>query len=248
MKPMLRRLDVILVVALTVGIAWCVIAGPFAGVDAMLLLELTSGLVATIWGAIVLRNLLRARRLRRALEGLSDARTIDGIPVRVVTGGGRMALVLGAFAPMIFIGDELLDILDEEERTAVLLHEDHHRSIRAPIRAAALEAWVSIVGRIELPRQVLLDRLADLEDMADLHAIGKGCSRASLAAALIKTDPGGPGLAAFSYGSERRIRALVDSERAAVAISHRLPYEWLPVAVVTAMAVACHPWGIYFPS
>lgn len=234
---------VILIIGTLVGVAWCLVAAPYAGGDPMLLFELISGSLATIWSVVVAHNLLRGRRLSHELEALSEATTIDGIHVRIVAGGGRMALVLGAVIPTIFVGDELLHILDDDERTAVLLHEDHHRSSRAPIRAAAVEAWISILGRWGAARCLLLDRLADLESMADRHAIDRGCSRASLAGALIKTDTSGAGASAFSYARERRINALIATDGGTGVVPHGLPYEWLPVAAAFVIAAACHLWG-----
>lgn len=234
---------IVLCLAFVSGAAWCLVAGPFTTGDPILAFEVVSGAVVAVWGLLLASNLARGRRLSRAFDLLSDYRTIEGISVNVVRGAGRMALVLGAIRPRIYIGEELLLVLAADERTAVLLHEDHHRSIRAPLRAAALEAWLSIVGHVGSVRRILLDRLADLEAMADRHAIANGCRRSALAAALVKAEPGLAGLSAVSYGAERRIRALLNRDRTS-AIPQRLPYEWLPIAAFIVIAVACHAWGI----
>lgn len=92
----------------------------------------------------------------------------------------------------------------------------------APVRAAALESWILFGGRIRAARRVLLERLSDLESMADSYAIARGCSRAALADALLKSDASAVGVAAFSYGAERRIVALVDGPTAA-SVRHHLP-------------------------
>ncbi|MEO7118138.1 MAG: hypothetical protein ABIZ34_04115, partial [Candidatus Limnocylindrales bacterium] len=187
-------------------------------------------------------NLVRAWRLGRELRRWSEQRSIDGIRVQVVVGGGTMAMAVGTVTPQIFIGDDLLDILTGSERAAVLWHEEHHRVTRAPVRAAALEAWLTLLGRWGPARKRLIDRLADLEQLADEYAITRGSSAASLAGALLKTEPTLLG-ASFSYGAERRIHALVDTD-----LGHppraRLPYEWLPLTAVFVMSVACHLWGL----
>lgn len=234
----------ILALGLLVGVAWCLVAAPYAGADPILLFELIAGGLATIWGVAMARNLLRGRRIGQELETLSEAITINGIEVRVVAGGGRIAVVLGAIKPMIFVGDGLLEILTDDERTAVILHEDHHRATRAPIRAAALEAWITILGRWVVARCVLRDRLGDLEAMADRHAINHGCTPASLAGALIKTDPSAPGVAAFTYAAERRISALLGMKGGTATVGQGLPFEWLPFALASVTAAACHVWGI----
>lgn len=237
------RQAIVLLLAFLSGAGWCLVAGPFVNGDPMLVFEMASGSIAAVWGTILVSNLARGRRLSRELNSLSRSRMVDGIPINVVPGAGRIALVLGTMRPSIYVGGELLNVLAEEERAAVLLHEDHHRMIRAPFRAAALEAWLSIVGRHGAARRILLDRLADLEAMADRYAIANGCSRSALAAALVKTDPGLVGLSATSYGAERRIRALLNPDQA-LAVGQRLPYEWLPIAVFVVVAAACHAWGI----
>lgn len=229
---------IVLVVAFLMGAAWCVVAGPLDG-DPILAFEIACFSVAGVWGAIVASNLARGHRLSRALYSLSDSRNYDGIQVRVVPAAGRMAVVLGTIRPRIYVGGELLEVLTADERTAVLLHEDHHRAIRAPLRAAALEAWMSIVGRYGSARRILLDRLGDLEAMADSYAVARGCSRSTLAAALVKTEPGLIGIGAVSYGADRRIRALLNRDQALV-VGQRLPYEWLPLAAMFAVAAACH--------
>lgn len=245
MRSQAERQAVVLLLAFLSGAAWCLLVGPLASGDPIFVFEIAFGSVAVIWGAILAWNLARGQRLSRELDSISRFRMIDGIPVNVVPGAGRMALVLGSIRPRIYVGDELLNVLADEELAAVLLHEDHHRSIRAPLRAAALEAWVSIVGRHGAARRVLLDRLVDLEAMADRHAVANGCSRSALASALVKASPGVAGLSAVSYGTERRVRALLSRDQDLV-VGDRLPYEWLPIAVLLVTAAACHSWALSF--
>lgn len=236
------RQGIVLVVAFSLGAAWCLVAGPLDG-DPILAFEVASLFVAGVWGAILASNLARGHRLSRALDSLSESRIFEGIQVRVVPGAGRMAVVLGTIRPAIYVGDELIEVLTADERTAVLLHEEHHRAIRAPLRAAALEAWMSIVGRYGSVRRILVHRLGDLEAMADRYAVTKGCSRSALAAALVKSEPGPVGLSARSYGAEQRIQALLDRDQALLVGQH-LPYEWLPMAVFIVIAAACHALGL----
>lgn len=242
MRARPARQGIVLLLAFLLGAAWCVVVGPLNG-DPILAFEVASLSVVGVWGVIVASNLAHGHRLSRALDALSEGRNYDGVKVRVVDGAGRMAVVLGTIRPKIYVGDELLEVLADDERAAVLLHEDHHRSIRAPLRAAALEAWMSIVGRYGSARRILLDRLGDLEAMADGHAIAKGCSRSALAAALVKTEPGLVGLSARSYDTERRIRALLNRDQPLV-MGQRLPYEWLPIAAMFVVAAACHTLGV----
>jgi len=124
---------------------------------------------------------------------------------------------------------------------AVVLHEDHHRRTRAPVRAAALGAWLRLLGRSNHVQRVLVDRLSDLEALADADAIGRGSSPRSLARALLKGGDASPRPVSFAYGAERRVEQLLD--RAAgvpVEAVGRLPYEWLPVVLLSVATLACH--------
>lgn len=237
------RQGLVLAAAVLTGIVACVIAAPLTRADPLLLMELVSGAVATVWAGIATVNLLRGWSLGRGLHGVSDERSIDGIRVHVVAGGGRMAMAVGTVMPRIFIGDGLLRILSRSERAAVLMHEEHHRLSRAPIRAASLEAWLTLLRWCGPARRRLMDRLSDLEQLADEYATARGSRPASIARALLKTDAAYSGTA-FSYMAERRISALVETERGQSPRARRLPYEWLPLAAVTVMSVACHLWGL----
>jgi hypothetical protein len=134
----------------------------------------------------------------------------------------------------------VLAALTDDELEAVAYHEDHHRRTRAPLRAAALGAWLRLLGRSDSVRDVILDRLADLETLADGDTLQRGSSPGSLARALLKGDASIQPVA-FSYAAERRVESLL--ERAAgipVDPTYRLPYEWLPVALLGLATIGCH--------
>lgn len=236
----------ILASTFVVGLLVCLLAGVTPETDPLFAAEVVAGALAVAWAVTAVGNLLRGHRLGRQLDAVSTPHRIDGVPVQVVPSAGRVALVIGAVRPTVYVGEELLHSLTADERRAVLLHEEHHRATWAPVRAAALESWIALVGRYARLRRVLLERLADLESMADSYALARGCSRAAVAAALLKTDASGVGLSAVSYGAERRIAALLD-KRTAIAVRHHLPYEWLPAAAMMAIALACHTLGGSLP-
>ena len=238
----MKREAIVLLAAFVSGAAWCVVVAPATRHDPLLALELSGGVIAAFWALRVGVNLVAARRLDRELDRLSVARVVGGVRVKVVRGAGNVALVTGTVRPSIYIGEGLLDELSADEQRAVLLHESHHRATRAPLRAAALEAWLSIAGRLRGVGRVLYERLVDLETMADTYAVAHGASRSALAGALLKTDAGRVGVSATSYGTERRVRALLGRE--AAPARHHLPYEWLPVAAIVVVTAACHVWGI----
>ena len=230
-----------LAISAVAAIAWCVLVGGFVDGDPMLIVEVVVGSVILLWMLHVLRELLPMRRLENVLAADAVAIVIGGVACRMTTALGADAVVVGAIRPRIYVGVDLVDRLTDDEIEAVLYHEDHHRVTRAPLRAAAITSWLRLFGRAGKVRAMLLDRLADLETMADADALRRGSTAGSLARALLKG--GGPiGLtAAFSYAADRRVERLLDHVDGDVpAASRRLPYEWLPVAMFVVSAVGCH--------
>lgn len=228
-------------VAVAIGpLGWCLAFGAIVGGDPMLAIEAGGTALAVLWAALVARELLRSQRLSGALAIDAQEAAPFGVAIRVTPSLGTDAVVVGAIWPRIYVGSELVATLSDHEMRAVLLHEDHHRRTRAPLRAAALGAWLRLLGRSAKMRSVLLDRLADLETLADADAIRRGSSPRSLARALLKGDPSIRPVS-FAYAAERRVEQLLD--RAAghpVEAAGRLPYEWLPVIVLAVATVGCH--------
>lgn len=225
----------------SVALAWCTAAGVAIGVDPMLLLEVAGAAVLGLWAVALGRDLRRSDRLRRRLDGMSDARTIDGVDLRVIRGGDVEAFVLGVLRPTVYLGDASMHVLDDDELAAVIHHEDHHRRTLAPLRAAGVEAWLRLVGRSSAAHGLLSARLAHLEAAADAYAIKRGVRPASIAAALLKVDRPASSGAAFSGAADQRIRALIDAAAGRpAATSTALPYEWLPLVIAISVIVGCH--------
>lgn len=230
-----------LAVSAVAAISWCILLGGVAGGDPMFLVEAVVGSVLVVWALQVIRELMTARRLERTLGADTVPVIIGGVACRLTPGLGTDAIVIGAIRPRIYVGVELLERLADDEIEAVLYHEDHHRRSRAPLRAAALTGWLRLFGRAGPVRSVVLDRLADLETMADAEALRRGSTPGSLARALIiGGEPVGQP-AAFSYAGDRRVEHLLGrAEGLQSAGSRRLPYEWLPVAMFAVAAIGCH--------
>jgi len=229
-----------LVAAAFAALGWCAVVGGFVGGDPMLVLEIAGSVLIAAWAVLVLRELRGSHRLASALSADAHEVSLSGVRCRVTPALGADALVVGSIRPRIYVGAPLLAALSSDEPRAVLHHEDHHRSSRAPLRAAALEAWLRLLGRSNAVRGIILDRLTDLETLADAHAIRRGSSARTLARALLKADPTRQP-ASLSYATDRRIAQLLD--RAAgipVDVRGRLPYEWLPVALLAVATFGCH--------
>lgn len=227
--------------AVVIGpIGWCVALGVLIGGDPMLAVEIGAGALAILWAGVVVHELVASMRVASTLSVDADEIVLFGVPCRVTTALAMDALVVGSIRPRIFVGAPLIGALSDEELEAVVYHEDHHRRFRAPLRAAALRAWLQLLGRSRSVRTVVLDRLAELEAMADADAIRRGSSPRSLARALLKGDLGHEP-AAFSYAGDRRIARLLDRGTGMPATAPtQLPYEWLPITTLGAVLIACH--------
>lgn len=237
----MRRRGVAGLLAFAIGpLGGCIALGVAVGGDPMLALEVAGAALVIPWAALVVRELVRSRRLARALEADSHETSLFGVTFRVTHVLGMDAIVVGSVRPQIYIGTGLLAALSDDEIRAVVFHEDHHRRTRAPLRAAALGMWLRLLGRSDSVRDALLDRLTDLEALADADAIRRGSSPRSLARALLKGDAALQPVS-FAYAAAQRVEQLLD--RAAglpVAAARRLPYEWLPVSLLTVVTFGCH--------
>lgn len=228
-------------VAVALGpVGWCFMIGVVVGGDPLGAIEIGIGALVVLWAALVVRNLVQSGRFAAALTIGSDWVRLFGVPCRITPALGMDALVVGSIRPRIFLGAPLVRALTEDELAAVVYHEDHHRRTRAPLRAAALGAWMGLLGRSDGIRVVVLGRLADLESLADADAIRRGATPGSLARALLKGELSLQPVA-FSYGAERRIEHLLD-RAAGISITApiALPYEWLPTAVLAIGTIGCH--------
>lgn len=227
--------------ALAIGpLGLCLALGAIVGGDPMLAVEVFGGGLVILWSALLTWDLAAAHRLTRALSADAQEVALFGVPCRVTAALGADALVVGSIRPRILLGSSLVSALADEELEAVVYHEDHHRRTRAPIRAAALGAWLRLLGRSGRVRSIVLDRLTDLETLADADAIRRGSSPRSLARALLKGDLSLQPVA-LTYAADRRVERLLD--RAAgvpVRASTHLPYEWLPVALLVVATLSCH--------
>jgi len=229
------------IVVVTIGpLTWCAVLGGLLGGDPMLAIEVAGVALTILWAGLVVRDLVGSHRLGGALSTDADELTFFGVTCHVTPALGTDALVIGSVRPRIFVGAALITALTEDELEAVVYHEDHHRRTRAPIKAAALDAWLRLLGRTGSIRSAFLDRLADLETLADTDAIRRGSSPRSLARALLKGDMSLQPVA-FSHAADRRVERLLD--RAAgipMEATGRLPYEWLPIALLAVATLGCH--------
>lgn len=230
-----------LAVAPIVTVTLCAAAARAIGGDPMLGAELGVAAVVSAWLTLLARRTGPAIAGQRQLERVATPIHLHGLNVQLFDARrAPEAFVAGPIRPAIFVSSALLDALDAEELQAVLLHEEHHRRTRAPLRGLALLCWSPLLGWLPAIRHWIERRIAQLEIDADRYALATGASSAAIASALIKCDrstsPLGIG---FSSVAELRLRRLLDvglpDDGPAAA-----PIEWLaPVALAVGLAV-CH--------
>ena len=242
----MRRLWFWLVAGVAIAVA-CVSSDATAPADPMLLVEAVVLILIAVWVARLSATGVAGMALARELDRDSEATTSFDVPFRRLRLRGRGAFALGLIAPRIYVSEDLESALNEDELRAILLHEEHHRVTRAPLRGAALLAWLAILGRIGPVRERLVRRLADLECLADAHALVRGVPPSALASALVKTAGSVPvGLPArlFAGASEPRVVALLDAAAGRGLHRRTAPLEWLPLAATSLLLVGCHLVGV----
>jgi len=230
-----------LVGTIAATIVACATIGGVIGGDPTIIIEIVGATTFSLWAIIVVGEVVRARRVAATFERLATPAVLHGVPCRIAPLLGTDAVVVGVIWPTIYIGAALIHALTGDELQAVLFHEDHHRRSRAPLRAAALVGWMRMFGRSPAVGGVLRDRLADLETLADSHAMQRGSSASSLARALLKGEQLSVAPASFSYAADRRIGSLLEHAAGRQrSNSLRLPYEWVPLVTIAVTAVGCH--------
>ena len=211
----------------------------------MLAGELLSVAFVALWLVHVAQAARRALMDARTFSVQSGRAMVGGAAVRILAGPTPLAFVSGLFRPQIYLSPSLIDILDDQELRAVLLHERHHLSTRAPLRGLMLEAWNRTLGWLPPVRGALLARLATLEIEADAAAIAAGVPPSTLASALLKCDPHAPAAAsAFSTAAAARIGELVawgPNDR--IDRRRSLPLEWAVPTTATFVLIACQLVG-----
>lgn len=192
----------------------------------------------SIWGCIVAVRLAQGERVRRALRAASRPALLGGVACRVIPGSSAGAFVMGFPRPEIYVGEALVARLDSAELRGVLLHEEHHRRTAAPLRAMAVEAWLTLARRIPRLRGGLERRLATLEIQADRYALTHGVGPATLARALLKTPAAAVGTG-FGGIAAARVASLLAAASGEAIDRRELPWEWAPVAATLYVLGTC---------
>jgi len=107
----------------------------------------------------------------------------------VIEASERLAFCHGLLRPRIVLSMALCAILDHDELTAVLLHEDHHRRRREPLRIVLLGALAHALSFMPPVGVILGQARTEMEIAADRAAVARTGSTRALARALLKVLP-----------------------------------------------------------
>jgi Zn-dependent protease with chaperone function len=236
-------------VALPVTVLGC-LALVTQGTSTAAVLALLAGYLARlVWAAL---------RVARATGRLVAATRAAAQPLRlpggtagtVLAGGPPLAYTLGGRAGQVVVSQPLLDLLDDQERTAVLAHElahlrlRHHRLLRfAQIARTALGPLVPAAQRAHSSLVRELEAIADeaaAQTVADRRLVARTLAKATLA-----MPAAGPTLA---FGDERDLAYRLDrltgdrprEERGAVATAS---VGLLAVGVMVLLNAGAEPPG-----
>jgi Zn-dependent protease with chaperone function len=208
---------------------------PTVNVAAALLLALAAV------GAIVIAIALTAswrqlRDYRCFVRGIAVLGPLPGHPaITVIDDAAPHAFCAGYLRPRIYVSTGALEILSDDELAAVLVHEDHHRMLRDPLRLAS--SRILSQALFFLPALPSLgDRYGDLsEERADDAAVRAAGDPAPLASALLAFDAAAP--AGASGISPGRVDSLLGRPS-----GWRLPSSLVALSLATLSGLAVLVW------
>jgi Zn-dependent protease with chaperone function len=144
------------------------------------------------------RLIIRLQKTRRLVDRLTAssvrpssrlARLTAGLDlsahVGVLETAAPLAFCAGLLCPRIYLSTGLLDALDDGELQAVLLHEDHHRRHRDPLRTLLVDVLGLSLFFLPLAKELRSLFVASAELEADRYA-ARRAGRPALAGALYK--------------------------------------------------------------
>lgn len=104
----------------------------------------------------------------------------------VVHGTKPLAFTTGFLKPRIILSTELLDLLDDKELQAVVLHEDYHRRHRDPLKMFVVSLLSDALWFLPVLKRWMHDYRMMRELLADKAAIQTMGSQLELSSALLK--------------------------------------------------------------
>jgi Zn-dependent protease with chaperone function len=175
---------------------------PTVNVAAALLLALAA-VGAAVIGIALKASWRQMRDYRRFVHGIAVVGPLSDHPgITVIDDPAPHAFCAGYLRPSIYVSTGALAVLTADELSAVLVHEDHHRTLRDPLRLAS--SRILSQALFFLPALPSLgDRYRDLaEQRADDAAVRAAGDAGPLASALLAFDAAAPP-GAFGISPER---------------------------------------------
>jgi hypothetical protein len=211
-----------------------------------------TGLGGLAWVARTVWLLRAGRRLTDARLGRAWPPALHEAVAR--TGAGHvlclaveapLAFCVGALRPRVVVSSGLVDILRAQELDAVLLHEEHHRRRRDPLRRVALKGAADVLFALPLVEWWMRrshERSELAADRAAIDALGPG----PVAGALWRLDSAVAPPVAAAFGGVAQLRAsqLLGDPIPARRLSLRLCASSAVGAAFVALLAACVGQGL----
>jgi Zn-dependent protease with chaperone function len=172
---------------------------PTINVAAAVLL-LLAGLGIAVLAIVARASWRQLRAYMNFVRGVGLLGPLPGHPsVAVIDDSTPQAFCAGFLRPRVYVSAGALELLSNDELNAVLVHEDHHRAVRDPLRMAFARVLSQALFFLPALRP-LGERYGDLAELwADEAAIEAAGETAPLASALLAFDTGAPpGVAGIS--------------------------------------------------
>jgi Zn-dependent protease with chaperone function len=128
------------------------------------------------------------RAVRQIVSGADIPRFLREENVAVFEDSLPLAFTGGFLKPRIFVSTKLIEVLDENELRAVVLHEFHHRKSRDPLKGLAVSFISDFLFFLPISRFLKKTHLLASEIAADAHSVQGRADPADLAASLSKVQ------------------------------------------------------------
>jgi len=205
----------------------------------LLIISLAAGGVPLIlWIGAAFRQWQTTRRLVQALDSLRDAiaprrhELLERLglrsQVRIIRSARPFAMTAGLLRPRIFISTALLELLEDDELEAVLLHEQDHLRHFDPLQVLMGKALSTGFFFVPLIRALIRRHQAAVELAADEYAIARQGGVVGLSAAVLKvlhSQEIVPAASGFGGMTNLRLSHLLNQPLALPAVSLRATFQ-----------------------
>jgi Zn-dependent protease with chaperone function len=121
-----------------------------------------------------------------------------------------LAFTGGFLKPRVFLSTKLMDILDEKELRAVVLHEFHHQESKDPLKGLVVFFLSDFLFFLPVSRLLKKAYHLTAEMTADAHSVGLKADPADIAGSLLKVQKlNGPAASWFFDPTTERVRHLL---------------------------------------